>query len=108
MKWLILLLVCICSTAISYGAPKDRLAIDRSVSRAREVVLASDLQLTREEIAFIRENNPTYSFYEMAGEHYVQYNFEWKMDDRRIIVFGQGDPYKLDRATVRRQQLGKQ
>ena len=104
MRWLIVLAACIASIVAGCWWEADRFVIDSSVNRAREVVLASDLQLTAEEIAVIREKYPSWGIHRLGREH-GEYYFRWTIGDQEIIVSGEGNLYRLDGAKVLKEPL---
>jgi hypothetical protein len=100
MKWVIIPLICLIgANAPCMGASQVCGAVDKSVGRARQIILASDLHLSEQESAVVLEECPTYRIYPLAGD-YVEYQFEWRIGDVRLTVSGRGDISKLDGAEV--------
>ncbi len=102
MRWTIVSLIWLVGVnAPCVGASEVCGEMDKSVGRAREIILASDLRLTEQERTFVLEECPTYRIYPLAGD-YVEYRFEWRIDNVRLTVSGRGDLVMLDGAEVSR------
>ena len=50
-------------------------------------------------INIVREKNPRHRIYPLGGD-YADYYFQWQIDDRQIVVIGQGDLNTLEGAKV--------
>lgn len=76
----------------------------KTIERAREFVLASELLLNPNEIEFIKLEDPEVATYALTGPcgEDSQYFVEWEMPEGRIVISGIGNLYEMDNATVRR------
>jgi len=79
-------------------------AQERTVARARELALESDLALTAAERDAVLNKRPDIRYYDAFGPCSAEkvYFVEWRLPDAIIQVHGVGNALTLDGAEVRR------
>jgi len=99
--WLILILIVsgCASTDPAFLTEKEALSV---VGLAREKVLLEMPDISHEEIYFIKNEQPKYSYYKLSG-NYANYTFSWIIKDNQgIVVHGRGDILTLEGAKIER------
>lgn len=75
--------------------------LNEVVTTARDIILKHHPELDEESKRMIRNNLPHYGYYLLSG-YYADYDFTWKITNKRIVVLsGRGNLLTLENAKSR-------